>query len=145
MPVDPYDEDQIDENDVVIRRINPRQHVVWDDNLGRRRVSSKAFSPSSRSNGGMSVDIEALIVADGHDPHEYVTTPIFTGSVALRAGDARALQLRIGYDPLPDNPYHGEVWGSSRPNRFSRRQKNGLIAASTWYVELKDVAICRSA
>lgn len=139
MSAEPYDEDQIKADDIIIRRINPVQHVVWDDNRGRYRVSSKAFTPSSGQNHGMSVDVEALIVADGHDPKEYVTTPIFTGSVAFSAVAARALDLILGFDPIPENPYHGEVWGNCRPNRFSKRQKDGLKAASAWYVELEDV------
>lgn len=139
MSVDPYDEDQIKAEDTIIRRINPDHHVVWDENRGRNRVSSKAFTPSSGENDGMSVDVEALIIADGHDPKEYVTTPVFIGSVAFSAGVARALDLRVGYDPIPKNPYHGEVWGNPRPNRFSNSQKKGLMAASAWYVELKDV------
>ena len=89
----------------------------------------------------MSVDIEALIMADGENPRNVVTTPVFVGSISFAAGAARALDLQIGYDPLPDNPYHGEVWGISRPNRFSKGQKNGLIAASSWYVEIEDVDI----
>lgn len=83
----------------------------------------KVFSPSSEPNGGMSVDIERLMLADGVDPREYVTTPVFTGSVAFSAGAARALGLIVGYDPIPTNPYRGEVWSADRPNRFSRQQR----------------------
>jgi hypothetical protein len=137
----PYDENQIDADDLVIRRINPQQHVVWDENRGCRRISSKVFSPSSGRNDGMSVDIEQLMLSDGVDPRHYVTTPVFMGSVAFSAGAARALGLLVGYDPIPKNPYHGEVWGGCRPNRFSRRQKKGLTEASRWYVELDGVDI----
>ena len=101
--MEPYDEDQIGADDTVIRRIDPEQHVVWDDNLDCKRVSSKAFSPSSEPNGGMSVDIESLIVQAGEDPKEYVTTPKYTGSVAFSAGAARDLRLRVGYHPVPEN------------------------------------------
>lgn len=139
--MEPYDESQINPDDKIIRRINPEQHVVWDDSRGRPRISSKAFSPSSGQNGGMSVDIEQLLLADGVNSREYVTTPVFTGSVAFSAGAARALDLQVGYDATPSNPYHGEVWGKDRPNRFSRPQKRGLAEASCWYVELDDVDI----
>ncbi|GAK33273.1 hypothetical protein AQ1_01160 [alpha proteobacterium Q-1] len=91
----------------------------------------------------MSVDIEAQIIEDGHNPQKYVTTPVFTGSVAFCAGEARALGLWVGYDPLPDNPYHGEVWNSDRdrPNRFRRGQERGLHNAATWYVRLEGIEI----
>ena len=141
MSVKPYDEDDIHPNHNIIRRINPVQHVVWDENRGCNRISSKAFSPSSGVGGGMSVDVEAKIIADHLSPHEYVTTPAFTGSVHFLASAARALDLWIGYDPLPENPYHGEVWNSVRPNRFSNAQKKGLQNACNWYVPLDDVEI----
>ncbi len=139
--MEPYDEERIGADDTIIRRINPEQHIVWDNNRACNRVSSKVFSPSSGLNGGMSVDIEKLIVAGGEIPQEYVTDPVFIGSVSFSAGAARNLSLRVGYDPLPDNPYHGEVWGSSSANRFSRSQKKGLGQVSTWYVEIQGVEI----
>jgi len=139
LPTEPYDEERIGSTDTIIRRINPIQHVVWDNNRECHRISTKAFSPSSGERGGMSVDIESLILESDDDPKKYVTTPTFTGSVTFFANDARKLDLVIGYDPIFENPYHGEVWGSARPNRFSNPQKKGLMAASTWYVELKDV------
>lgn len=137
--VDPYDEDRIGSTDIIIRRINPKQHVVEDANLGCKRLSTKAFSPSSGEKGGMSVDIEALIIEGGEKPKEYVKTPVFTGSVQFSAGDARELGLMIGYDPISTNPYHGEVWGVVRPNRFTKSQQRGLITVSEWYIELEGV------
>ncbi len=141
LTVAPYDEDDIGPDGTIIRRINRKYHVIRDDNQGCERVSTKAFAPSSGENSGMSVDIEAKIIADGHDPRKYVTTPIFTSSVSFIAGSARALNLWIGYDPLPRNPYHGEVWGNTRPNRFTRKQKKGLLKASNWYVPLEGVEV----
>lgn len=141
LPVEPYDEEEIESADTIIRRINPNYHVVNDENLGCRRVSTKAFSPSSGENGGMSVDVESLIIKGGQNPEEYVTTPIFTGSVKFIADDIRKLGLIVGYDPIPDNPYHGEIWGAERPNRFTKSQKRGLMRASEWYVKLEDVEI----
>lgn len=87
----------------------------------------------------MSVDIESLILANGLNPRNYVTTPIFTGSVVFLASDIRALNLRVGFDPLPQNPYHGEVWGNIKPNRFSSTQKRGLLSSARWYVALPNV------
>ena len=139
--MEPYDENQINAADTIIRRVDPVQHIVPDHNLKCQRVSSKLFSPSSERNGGMSVDIEGLIDEAGLNARNYVTTPKYTGSVAFNAGAARAVALRIGYDPIPGNPYHGEVWGQDRPNRFKSYQKRELANASKWYVEIPGVVI----
>lgn len=147
MAVDPYDEENIDNQDAVIRRINPEQHVVWDENRQKRRIASKAYNKSSGPKAGMSVDIEGLIVAAGQDPQTYVTTPVFTGSVAFSAGEVRALELWVGYEPIesvlnvPDNPHHGEVWARTEKKSFTEGQKSGLAKAARWYVELPDVDI----
>ena len=69
----------------------------------------------------MSVDVEALIVSAGFIPQNYVTTPVFTGSVFFTAAAIRDQGLRIGYDPIPENKFHGEVWGpASKPNTKTR-------------------------
>lgn len=144
----PYDEHKIEGQHVIIRRIDPDQHIVPDANLGCKRISSKAFSPSSGPQGGMSVDIEKLMLDDRIDPREFVTTPRFQASVSFAAKVARDLGLRVGYNPIletdqiPENPYHGEVWGpDAKPNKFSNGQRNGLHRAVEWYVELPGVEI----
>ena len=53
MMVIPYDEPEIEADRSIIRRINPVQHVIRDDNRNCRRISSKAFKPSSGVNAGM--------------------------------------------------------------------------------------------
>jgi hypothetical protein len=148
LPVDPYDEDLIKTEDTIIRRINPEQHVIWDENRQKRRIASKAYNKSSFGlKDGMSVDVEGLIVGAGENPQTYVTTPVFTGSVALTAGEARALDLWVGYEPIKDvpnvqdNPHHGEVWAKTEKKSFTEAQKSGLAKAARWYVELPDVDI----
>lgn len=147
MSIEPYDEEQIDGEDQIIRRVNPSQHVIWDENRQSHRISSKLYSKSSGLKDGMSVDIEALILADDIDPLEYVVTPVFTGSVVFTASDIRTLDLWVGYDPIkdapgiPDNPYHGEVWAHTPQKRFLKRQKDGLANFARWYVALPNVEI----
>lgn len=89
----------------------------------------------------MSVDIEAKIVEAGLEPRAYVTTPVFTNSVCFSAKSVRDTGLWIGYDPIPDNKHHGEVWGHPKPNRFSKSQVTDLQNAAEWYVPLEGVAI----
>lgn len=147
MAVDPYDDARIGAADTIIRRINPEQHVIWDENRQRNRITSKAYNKSSGPKAGMSVDIEALITTAGQQPKTYVTTPVFTGSVAFSANDVRALHLWVGYEPIkdvpniPDNPYHGEVWPMTDKKSFTEGQKTGLARTAQWYVELPDVDI----
>ena len=147
MVVDPYDERGIGANDEIIRRINPVYHVVWDKNRQRNRISSIAFNKSSGPHNGMSVDVEALMIAVGVDPKVFVTTPVYTGSVAFPAGAIRALDLWIGYEPIKDvagvvdNPYHAEVWTKEAKRSFSEAQKSGLARLARWYVEIPEVDI----
>ncbi|MHB1511924.1 hypothetical protein [Acidiferrobacter sp.] len=149
MAVYSYDETRIKNEDFIIRRVDPVQHVVPDENTGGQRTSTKLFSPSSTPSFGMSVDIPKLMEEANVDAKKFVTTPVYTGSVRFKAQAARAVGLRIGYDPIKDvpgvedNPYHGEVWAASseKPNKFSRGQKKALVEASEWFVELPGVQI----
>ena len=140
MAVEPYDEKNIDDRDIIIRRV-PVHQLVWDDNGGRRRrrISSALYSKSTGAREGMSVDIEALIADGGNDPADYVTSEDFPGAVAFSAAEIRALDLMVGYSPIPENPYHGEVWRKTEARRFTGTQQNGLRDAATWYVEIEDV------
>ena len=146
--VEPYDEAEIECEDQVIRRIDPDQHIVPDFNGGVSRISSKAFQPSSGPSGGMSVDLEVLMIKANVNPRNFVTTPKFRGSVSFTAKVVRDLGLRVGYDPivgderLEPNPYHGEVWGGDdRPNKFTNGQKKRLHRAACWYVQIENVSI----
>lgn len=141
MSVVPHDAPDIANEDILLRRIIPSEHLVPDGNTGQLRLSTKAFSPSSEENGGMSVDIEKFIIAANLDPKTFVTSPRFSGSVQFTAGSARSAGLLVGKDPLPENPYHGEVWGNNKPNRFSKGQQNILLRSSEWYVEIPEAIL----
>lgn len=130
----PHDHPGIADTDRIIRRISD-EYVVADTKVpGGKRVSTMAFQPSTDGNRGMSVDLESSIIDAGVDAKAFVTTPKYTGSVWFSAGFLRAETLQVGYDPLPENPHHGEVWGS-----FTKGRRNRLLAAARWFVEIKDV------
>lgn len=131
---------EIADPDLIIRRIDPIEHITVDDN-GNRRISSKAFKPSSRSPFGLSIDIKKLIEQAGERPEIFVTTPKFRGSVEFSANVARNADLMVGLDPLPESPFHGEVWGKVRPDRFSRGQERALMHGCTWLVPLPGVSV----
>ncbi len=125
----PHDHEDLLESDGVIRRVSEKQLV--DDGRGRRRPSSICFKPSSGENAGMSVDLEKSILEAGHDPRVYVTTPRWMCSLIFRTGSLRDEGFLVGFDPLPDNPHHGEIWGD-----FSRSQQRKLKSMAKWYVPI---------
>lgn len=130
----PHDHCGIASDDGVIRRISENQVVA--DSTGQRRVSSKAFKPSTGPNGGMSIDLERLIIEAKQDPRAYVTTPRWTGSVRFEAGALREEEFMVGFDPRPENPYHGEVWG-----KFTRAQQRRLQQLAVWFVAIPGVKL----
>jgi hypothetical protein len=89
----------------------------------------------------MSVDLKQLMDEASVDAKIFVTTPKHIGSVYFKANAARAADLLVGYDPLHDNAYHGEVWGKNRPNRFSKSQSQALLSACSWFVKIPGVEI----
>lgn len=141
--VQPHDDVKLLPDGGVIRHINPDAHVTDDENTGKRRISSNAFSCTSGDpDFGMSVDIEQLLIAarmktDAMVPEGY-------GAVRLRIGDIRDIGLKVGSDPIPqnspdgavENPFHGQVWGV-RP-RF-RRKLHELV--NGWVKELPGIEI----
>ncbi len=112
----PHDHAEILNDHHVIRHTTP--HDLCDDETGtKKRLSSGAFSESS--DGGMSVDIEEWMLADGLDQLQYVTE-LGHGAVRLRVGDLRATALLVGWDPDGGHPYHGAVWGIRTPKKRKR-------------------------
>jgi hypothetical protein len=72
------------------------------------------------------------------------TLPIavfFSGSVVFSSQSVRVLNLWIGYDPVSDNLYHGQVWLPEPKRKFTESQKSGLANAAAWYVAIPGVEI----
>ncbi len=70
----------------------------------------------------MSVDIEQKMVADGETVETVLAGTSF-GAVALNVGKLRELALQVGCDPLPENKYHGGVWGRFSPGTRKKIQR----------------------
>ncbi len=68
----------------------------------------------------MSVDIEEWMAADGLGPLHYVQEAAH-GATRITVGELRAQGFRVGWDPRPDNPHHGAVWGIGNGSRRKRR------------------------
>ena len=138
----PHDHQEILPDDGIIRRVSEEQIVEDKKAEGGRRISSKAYKPSSGPNGGMSVDLQRQIEEAGRDAKVFVTTPKWTGSIRFVAGAIRQEGFSIGYDPVKDtdpeveNPFHGQVWGS-----FTGSKQKRLRELSTWFVKIEGVSI----
>ena len=131
----PHNHADILDADGIIRRVT-MQHVVEDPKaVGGRKLSSILFNPSSGLNGGLSVDLRRPIEEDGLAPQAFVTTEEFVGSVIMIAQVFRSKALQVGYDPLPTNSYHGEVWGN-----FTGGCKRQLLKLADWFVPVNGVS-----
>jgi hypothetical protein len=142
MPVDPprdqqgrivpHDHNEILDSYHVIRHTVP-QELCPDGKTGKRRLSSGAFSEST--GGGMSVDIEEWMKANGLGPLHFVTDPTH-GAVRLNVGALRKSGLQVGWDPDDAHQYHGGVWGIG--NGSGRRRRVQKIATTVKRVEGED-------
>lgn len=127
----PHNHAEILDQHHVIRHTTPHD-VCRNVDTGSHRLSSGAYSESTE--GGMSVDIEEWMVADGLDPLAYVTDPGH-GAVRVSVGELRARGFQVGWDPVDANPHHGEVWGISNSKR---RRKIAEIAQTLRKTEGED-------
>jgi len=139
--VAPFDDADILNEHRVIRRIDPANHIAWDDNRKCQRISSKAYKASSGVNGGMSVDHEEGIRGAGLDPNVYVTTPKYTGSVVFLVRDVRRFGLWVGSEPVEGNDHHCEVWPRPPATKFTGTQERDLRLAAAWFVQISGVEL----
>jgi hypothetical protein len=129
----PHDHAEILPEHHVIRHTTPND--LHTEHTGLRRISSGAYSESSDVHGGMSVDIEEWMAADGLDPLHYLTDPSH-GAVRLSVGELRAAGFQVGWDQQAGNPHHGSVWGIG--NGSTRRKKIARIAVTVRKAEGED-------
>ncbi|HEV2366013.1 MAG TPA: hypothetical protein VGS12_17650 [Caulobacteraceae bacterium] len=133
----PHDDAAIASDTWVVRHVSADHHVVRDDNLGVRRLSTGAFSATSGEPGhGMSVDIGQVLRDLGLV--EGAMVPAGHGGVRLSVGALRRLTLRVGSDPEPGNPAHGQTWGAERR---LRRKLLEIACAGGWVIALPGVAL----
>lgn len=120
-----------------LRTIQAPQHLQFDQATGRYEVSSAAFK--MQSDGSISVDLEQLLLANGHDAVAFY--PRVARAVALvahRVGRLEAEGATVSHVPIPLNPYHGEVRAS-----FCRKVRRAL-ASSCEILSAIDVALAQS-
>jgi hypothetical protein len=111
------------------RRVHPK-HIILDQNLGKMRPSSAAFTNSSQPPSPMSVLRAKLIARSRRD--EYAILRKYPGEalVAFTAGFARRLGQGIEPAPAIDEPAHAHVCGA-KPKRTVQRV---FAKKSVWVV-----------
>ena len=94
-----------------IRTLQSPYHIVRDERTGSYRISSKAFSPSS-ADGGLSGDLEELLIDDGLSATAmYPAVQGAVGAAAITIGRIRDVGARPEHEPVWQNWYHGSVFG----------------------------------
>ena len=139
----PHDHPGIDGNCRLIRRISA-EWIVLDRSTGRQRLSSACLSPSTPSADiycGLSVDIEAFILAAGIEPAAHVTTPKHMASIAIKAHAFRSRGFLAGHDPSPGNPFHGCVWQVEGRSKLTAGIQKQLLREAEWLVEAGGASI----
>ena len=135
-----HDHDDILDEDGIIRRIDPNNHVVADP---KSETGYRISSLLLKQTGGVSVDLMRPMLEDNVDCEKFVTTPKYLGSIVLEAKALRSASFKIGYDPVPENdpidlenPYHGLLWG-----KVSSQKIKELIRNSSWLVPIDGVTL----
>lgn len=130
----PYDDPEIPDDAYVVRYVTSQW--LAPDGRGGRRLSTGAFSPTSKNRDpyrGMSVDLLEPMLKDGL-PMSGRMTSSHEGVVKLRVGALRTLGLQVGHDPLPDNPYHTAIW------EVTKRNKKEIWRLAEWIVKPSSIA-----
>jgi hypothetical protein len=102
---------------------------IAPDGEGGYRLSSKAFSPS-RSDGGISGDLEELLQKDGLPPTGApVLLPRTVGAYTLYVSEIRDEGLAVKHDPVPTDWYHGGIFGSKNSTKNRLLKKATVLVA----------------
>lgn len=102
-----------------------------------RYLNNAVFSESSVSVDryrGMSVCLEKLL-QENSQPVAKAILECHEGLVTLNVGAIRQLGLQVGWDPRPENPYHGQVWG------VRKRLRARIFELREWIARPPDVEL----
>ena len=128
-----HDHPGIQSESILLRGV-PQDYVI--EKGGGPRISSMLYQGSSLGNRSMSVDLGQLIEKRGIPANEYIKSKPWIGIVGWSAKQVRQMEFQVGYDPLPENVFHGAVWGE-----FRRAQKKQLAASASWIVNARGVSL----
>lgn len=130
------DDPGIEDEDRLLRRINPEHHLVPDESGYGRRLSSGAFGDSSRGAKALSVSIEKFL----NSPQDALRNYQGHFLVAFTAGFARGLTPKqgIAHTPTREDYSHGDVFGKKTgPVKDQLREE----ANKNWIVAPSDLAV----
>jgi len=113
----------IPDDATLLRRIPP-WHLVFDERLGVRRISSGAFA-DDQDGSPMSVFLASAVV----DPGTVMIGHAEFGLAAITSGLARACGQIIVRDPLPEQPSHALVVG-----RKTNSVRTRLSRGANWVI-----------
>ena len=160
----PYDDENIQSNDRIIRYIDKDQDIVFDKKLEIWKLTKSAFSQSSEPKEdnsesieslneikntpkvrteGMSVDVESLINQKFPDTVNYIKTyeKSYDGAVTLVVGEVRKLELLVGLDISEEKPFHGQVWGNNENYKIRTSHQKKLLGIYKWLVPIPDLKL----
>ena len=121
------DDKTIADPDPLWRRVPPAM-VVFDDNLGRKRPSSSAFS-NGRGETPMSVILGRELLQSGRPTQAALAAHADFLIAQVTAGLARECDQTVVRDPQPEEPAHALVCGHKTRGIQSR-----LAKMSTWVI-----------
>lgn len=119
----PHDDPVMIPDEWTLLRHVHRLQWAPDERTGSYRPHSNAFAFSSTGSHSMSVDLEQPMLDEGLSPTHYALMA-GKGVVRVAAAKARELQLRVGPEPIPENPHHGGIWAPNPPiakNQLDKR------------------------
>ena len=93
---------------------------------GGRRISSGAFQSSTDTHAGMSLGAKKILDCTDTTVEEWAGGR-FAAVVCLPASKLRAVDVQVGWDPMPDDPAHCNAWGA-----ISRGYKKRLAKDANW-------------
>jgi hypothetical protein len=130
----PHDHTALIDSDLLVRLVPAGWRVPASS--GNWRLASQAFANSSDKYGGCSVLIAKLVEESGATIAEIVRSRGMLGAIAISVREVRSRGLQAGFDPLPDDPHHGQIWG-----KITRGTSNALLVQSAWAVAIPDTVI----
>lgn len=132
----PHDHDQILNDDYVVRGIS--EHEIARNKNPPRLKSSLYQTSTIGDPPGMSVDHKPSMQTDNVIMETRYRGGKWLGAVLLNVGFLRGLGLQIGYSPIPDNPYHCEVFGN-----ITGSLKKEIRDNASWIVPIEGIQLRR--
>lgn len=102
----------------LVRRIHPKWIV--DDNAGGRKLSRQAFEDLG---GSVSVYVHERIIELGLDDDVVLVGHPGYGLLSLVVGDARACELGVAWDRVPEDLPRGDAHAGIMGNKTPKRRR----------------------